>query len=117
MLGPRPYDTLPAYLRCFDVGLIPYQRNRYTAECSPLKLHEYLAAGLPVAAAGLPALRPFKEIIAYSEDGSDYVRQVGRALAEGRTRVAERQAVALRYTWDAKVDEAERLIREAWERR
>ncbi len=115
LLGPRPYASLPAYLQCFDAGLIPYRRNRYTAECSPLKLHEYLAAGLPVAAAGLPALRPFAGVIAYSEDGSDYLAQVARALAEGGSRREERRAVARRYTWDAKVSEAERLIRRALE--
>ena len=116
LLGPRSYPLLPAYLQCFDVGLIPYQRNAYTAQCSPLKLHEYLAAGLPVAAAGLPAIRSFADIIAYSEDGSDWIEQVGRALAEGRSRVDERQAVARRHTWEIKVDTAERLLMEALNR-
>lgn len=117
LLGPRPYAALPTYLQCFDVGLIPYQRNAYTRECSPLKLHEYLAAGLPVAAAGLPALRPFADLIAYSEDGSDFPAHVARALAEGRARVDERQAVARRHTWELKVDRAEQLIAEARTRR
>jgi hypothetical protein len=117
LLGRRPYAELPAYLQCFDAGLIPYQRNKYTAECSPLKLHEYLAAGLPVAVAGLPSLRPFADVIALSEDGSDYLAAVARALADGPARVADRQAVAQRFTWDTKLDWAERLIHEALERR
>lgn len=115
LLGARPYAALPAYLQCFDVGLIPYRRNRYTAECSPLKLHEYLAAGLPVVAAGLPALREFAGTIGYSDDGADFPALVARALAEGQTRAAERQAIARCYTWDAKVASAERLINEALE--
>lgn len=117
LLGPRPHVVLPAYLQCFDVALIPYQRNKYTAECSPLKLHEYLAAGLPVAAAGLPAIRRFSNVVAYSDDGSDFLVQVERALAEGRSRSAERQAIARGYTWDAKVDGALRLIMQALEAR
>jgi glycosyltransferase involved in cell wall biosynthesis len=44
---------LPEYLRAADVGLIPFDvRNHPTLVHSihPLKLYEYLAAGLPVVA-------------------------------------------------------------------
>jgi len=44
--GPRPHDRIPELLAAFDVGLIP-AINDYA---SPLKLHEYMAAGLPVVA-------------------------------------------------------------------
>ena len=55
-LGPKPYDELPRYVAAFDVGIIPYAANSYTPSCFPLKLYEYLAAGKPVVASGLPAL-------------------------------------------------------------
>ena len=47
-LGRRPYEQLPAYCRCFDVGLIPFRVNELTRAVNPIKLREYLAAGLPV---------------------------------------------------------------------
>lgn len=50
-LGRRPPETIPAYLRNADVGLIPFRSPRLESLISrvnPLKLYEYLAAGLPV---------------------------------------------------------------------
>jgi glycosyltransferase involved in cell wall biosynthesis len=47
-LGPRPWEALPRYLWHMDVGVIPFVVDEYNASGSPLKLFEYLAAGLPV---------------------------------------------------------------------
>lgn len=51
--GPRPHDAIPALLPAFDVGLVP-AINPYA---SPLKLHEYMAAGLACVAPDQPNLR------------------------------------------------------------
>jgi glycosyltransferase involved in cell wall biosynthesis len=50
-LGRRPPEQIPAYLRNADAGLIPFRSSRLEsliARVNPLKLYEYLAAGLPV---------------------------------------------------------------------
>ncbi len=46
--GQVPYATLPAFLAGFDVALLPFARNAATANISPTKTPEYLAAGVPV---------------------------------------------------------------------
>lgn len=51
--GPRAHSEIPALLPAFDVGLVP-AINPYA---SPLKLHEYMAAGLPSVAPDQPNLR------------------------------------------------------------
>ncbi len=51
--GPRPHARVPACLPAFDVALIP-AINPYA---SPLKLHEYMAAGLCVVAPDQANLR------------------------------------------------------------
>lgn len=51
--GPRAHEEIPALLAAFDVALLP-AINPYA---SPLKLHEYLAAGLAVVAPDQPNLR------------------------------------------------------------
>lgn len=55
-----PQDALLAYTRSADVGIIPYQpvclNSRY---CTPNKLFEFIAAGLPIIATDLPELRRF----------------------------------------------------------
>jgi glycosyltransferase involved in cell wall biosynthesis len=56
LLGPRPYQMLPDVLRGADAAVIPYAVNALTASVFPMKVYEYLAAGLPVVATPLPAL-------------------------------------------------------------
>jgi glycosyltransferase involved in cell wall biosynthesis len=53
-LGLKPQRDLPRYLQCLDVGLLPFAVTDVTHAVSPLKVYEYLASGVPVAA---PALR------------------------------------------------------------
>ena len=51
ILGHRPYASLPAYLQHADIGLIPFDMENHHElldSVSPLKLFEYLSAGLPV---------------------------------------------------------------------
>ncbi len=56
LLGARAQPALPHVLRGAAVGLIPYRTSRLTESIFPMKVYEYLAAGLPVVATGLPAL-------------------------------------------------------------
>lgn len=51
--GPRRHDRIPGLLPAFDIALVP-AINPYA---SPLKLHEYMAARLPIVAPSQPNLR------------------------------------------------------------
>lgn len=50
LLGPRPYATLPGYLQHCDVAIAPFVRDELVDSVHPIKVYEYLAAGLPVVA-------------------------------------------------------------------
>ena len=56
-LGIRAQQDLPAYLSRFDVGIVPFAVTPTTHAVSPLKVYEYLACGVPVAAPPLRALQ------------------------------------------------------------
>jgi len=64
-VGHLPHQSALQLARCVDVLLMPYQRNvslgvgRYdTARwMSPMKMFEYMAAGVPIVSSDLPALR------------------------------------------------------------
>jgi alpha-maltose-1-phosphate synthase len=56
LLGPIPHCQVPAVLAEADIGLAPYARDA-PDYFSPLKLFEYMAAGLAVVAGELPGTR------------------------------------------------------------
>ena len=62
LLGPRPYYELPHVLRGADAALIPYALNALTASVFPMKVYEYLAAGLPIVSTPLPALHDVRGV-------------------------------------------------------
>ncbi len=59
--GPRKHSDIAMVLPAFDVGLVP-AINPYA---SPLKLHEYMAAGIPSLAPDQPNLR---EVLTHGKD-------------------------------------------------
>ncbi len=100
-LGMQPYADLPAYLRAFDVGLLPNRTTGYMASNFPMKLFEYFAAGVPVVATDLPALRPFAPWIRIACTAEDFCREVWAALATAEPdRRREALEIAEHNTWE-----------------
>jgi glycosyltransferase involved in cell wall biosynthesis len=111
VLGPRPYADVPAYLAAMDVGLIPFRAEPVTYHADPIKAYEYLAAGLPVVATDLPALRRLEHVLRLADTPAAFLAQVDAAVAEGRAaRAKERQAEASRHGWSDRFGQIERLI-------
>ena len=66
--GFRPHSDLPAYYRRFDLAAAPYGAEVFNASgiesasiTSPLKVIEYMAAGLPIVTSDLPGVREVAE--------------------------------------------------------
>jgi glycosyltransferase involved in cell wall biosynthesis len=110
-VGVKSYEDLPRYVAAFDVATIPYLRNTYTESCFPLKTFEYLAAGKPVVAAGLPELEGMEPHVAVADDPGAFVAAVERALVDdGPSSVAARQQVAAANTWETRTERLLELI-------
>ena len=110
LLGPRAHADLPAVLRGADVGLIPYRHSPLTESIFPMKVYEYLAAGLPVVATGLPALADVHEI-SLAEGVGATVTALEQALGEGSVqRRRERSAGALGHSWEARLGEIDAAL-------
>lgn len=111
LLGRKPYEALPAYCRGFDAGIVPFRMNDLTVRANPLKLREYLAAGLPVASTPLPEVLRYGGLVESGADDREFVSAVERAL-ERRSETAVRARVdAMRVeSWDARVEEIATLL-------
>ncbi len=109
-LGRKPYAELPAYCRQFDVGLIPFKMNELTKAVNPIKLREYLAAGLPVVASPLPEVQLYEHLIEIAETPEQTIQAITTALSTPEEAQADRVAAMAVETWPQKVGEiAERL--------
>ena len=110
LLGMRAYHELPAVLRGADVGLIPYARNELTDSIFPMKVYEYLAAGLPVVSTPLPALAGVAEV-AKAPDAAGVARLIDEALASDSAEArALRSQAALSHSWDRRLQEIAQAI-------
>jgi glycosyltransferase involved in cell wall biosynthesis len=109
-LGSRTHDELPAVLRGAAAGIIPYSMNPLTGSIFPMKVYEYLAAGLPVVSTPLPALDGVEDVI-LAPDADAMAAALDRELAaETPERRAERSRRAASHSWDARIEEIEAAL-------
>jgi teichuronic acid biosynthesis glycosyltransferase TuaH len=110
-------EQLGALLGRCTVGLVPYQLNRYTRGVFPMKLYEYLAAGLAVVSTDLPALTPQRHL-AIAKDGDAFVRAVRDQVAISTPAVVRaRRREGSHPSWRARGEQAVHLIDELMEAR
>jgi glycosyltransferase involved in cell wall biosynthesis len=115
LTGRLPYADLPGVLKGLDVALLTFTVDPLTRAANPLKLREYLAAGLPVVSTEMPEARALATLapgaLRVAADPDDFVKAV-LAAATGPDRGPKRwrsEAVA-GEAWDAKVVELEGLL-------
>jgi glycosyltransferase involved in cell wall biosynthesis len=110
LLGPRSHAELPGVLRAADAAIIPYARNALTDSIFPMKVYEYLAAGLPVISTPLPALAGV-QALATAPDGAGFAAALERALAEDSPAArAERSRAAASHSWEQRLAEIAEAI-------
>ena len=110
LLGRKPFAALPAYCKGFDVALNPFCINELTLNASPLKVREYLAAGLPVVSTAIPEVVKLKQCF-IGADYASFIREIKRALAEPGPR-AERSEKVRGESWEARVNELRGIMAE-----
>lgn len=110
--GQQPYEALPAFVKGFDVCLMPFALNKATEFINPTKTLEYMASGKPIVSTPVPdVVRNFTPIVSVAETARGYVRAVHEALEEP---YVERRALAIerarQSSWESITVEMTRLI-------
>jgi len=111
LLGRKPYSDLPAYCKGFDVAINPFVINELTLAANPLKVREYLAAGVPVVSTDIPEVRVL-EHCHVGRDNEDFIKKVDRLIASTIDRQMISDSVS-GESWEAKVEELKGLL-ENW---
>jgi teichuronic acid biosynthesis glycosyltransferase TuaH len=107
-VGARPFASLPSYLRVIDVGLVPYTTSAFNRRSFPLKTLEYLAAGRPVVATDLPAVRWLQtDLVRVATGAAAFADAVQSELTAPRPPelVLRRAAFAASHSWSRRAVE------------
>lgn len=112
--GPVPSADVPAAMAAADLGVYPAPKSSdpfFHRDTSPLKLLEYMAAGLPTVSADLT---PVRDLLSENEtrfcapgDSADLARALSAALADpagSATRAEAAKARVARLSWRARMD-------------
>lgn len=115
-LGAKPYAQLPAYLQHAQVGLIPFAVKRFPeliSSVQPLKLYEYLAAGLPVVAVKWEEIACFSKPVFLAEDEEDFLVKLKEAVQQGGRWKMKAKRLARENSWEKRFQHMFRAIRPA----
>ena len=102
-LGNKSVNELPAYIQHMDVCTMCYEVNDYTKYIYPLKLHEYLASGVPVVTSRIATVIPFAEVVSIAGDEAEWAQHLSRSLQPVQrdpSAEAARRQVAKRFDWN-----------------
>lgn len=103
--GERDYEDLPALCRYADIGIIPFVDSALTAACNPLKLYEYLAAGLPVVSTDIPEVHRYADTIGIADSFESFVTACDAALTVDRASYSPRASDLVRpHDWDQRIE-------------
>ncbi|HLJ57174.1 MAG TPA: glycosyltransferase [Chthonomonadaceae bacterium] len=105
-LGRKPHGELPLYCKGFSVGLIPHKVNELTRHMNPIKLREYLSAGLPVVSTALPEVRHYAAHCTVAESHEEFEQGVEAAIRNDSPEARRARSASMRWeTWESKVQE------------
>lgn len=111
VLPRRPHADLPGCCKGFAVGIIPYVLDERVAHVNPLKLREYLSAGLPVVSVALPEVAAYAGLCTVARTYDEFERGVRAALdADAGDRRRERSEAMRGETWRARVADVGRHV-------
>jgi len=108
LLGRKPYADLPNYCKAFDVALNPFAISDLTLAANPLKVREYLAAGLEVVSTAIPEVE-IMNICRIGRSHDEFIREIEKAIENPRPKLDISETVRAE-SWEARVDELREII-------
>jgi len=100
LLGSKPHEELPSYLRGFDVAISTFPRNGYMDNLSPLTMWEYLAAGRLVVATDAVQVPSLSNVVFRAGERGQFLADIEQALSgEHSRRIQQGIALAREHSW------------------
>lgn len=105
VIDQQPPARLAALTASLDVGLAPYGEHPFNRKSFPLKIPQYLAAGVPVVSSPNGATDELGAAVRVAREPDEFGQAVRDAIREGPEGAAARRAVAARRPWSRVAEE------------
>ena len=111
LVGPRSYESLPGFAKGFTAAMLPFKVNRLTENVNPIKLREYLAAGLPVVSTALPEVKQYAGVVGIGTTPEEFIQELEVAVKDTSAEAARRRIEAVsKETWLSRVEHISTLV-------
>jgi len=110
--GAKAPEELGAYLAQATIGIIPFVKNDQTAAIYPMKINEYLAAGLAVVSTDFADLSTFKGLIDIARTKENFVSSISDYFENDNQGFQnKRVSIAKGNSWEKRAVEFSKLLR------
>ncbi len=114
LVGVVPYAELPVLFRSIDVGLVPHLAGSMTERMNPLKVYNYISAGLPVVSTPIPNIDELLGQVSVQRDAQGFATAIDQAVEQRRAGTIERPTELLQsIDWSTRastlLDQLEKL--------
>ena len=98
-----PHEHIDSYFKALDVALIAYASTPFNFFCSPMRLFDHLASGVPIVSTNAcDQVSEFSNVIDIAKKREEFIDLLRFALKHGHDadRESEQLCVARKQTWD-----------------
>ena len=103
-LGRKKYEDLPGYCRHLNAGLIPFKVNNLTQAVNPIKLREYLSAGLPVVSTPMAEVEKYGELVQIAGNMEEFSKAIEKSIKDTNEKKEKRINAMKKETWPEKLN-------------
>ncbi len=113
LLGRKPYQISPAYIKSFDVAICPHRLDTFIKYTNSLKVLEYLACGRPVVTTPPSGVERFSHLVYIAQDYQDFNKKLDQAIKDDRPELREKRMEKMKeQDWGLRIKRMINLIKD-----
>jgi len=103
MPGVVPYPEVDAWLRKFDVGLVPHLNTELTRNMNPQKIYAYLSSHVPVVSTDVPNIPRDTDLVRVAASHEQFLEEIAQILAGDRPTARQFDEYVQANSWEARL--------------
>lgn len=105
LLGKKPWQEVSAFIKNFNVGLVPHHIDEFLTSTEPMKVYEYLAAGKPVVITTGSEFGELQKFLYSAPTPAEFSQMVTKALTDDNVDLQnQRQLAVVNCDWSRRLD-------------